>query len=119
MKSALGSPLHPLQIVVGLVVWSLWFVAIYGGQAIACRICPPDPAQGVWNWLNGSLGLLTLLTLALLLGLTRYFWRLPLQRPSLNERELFVTKLAAGVHLVAALATAFVGAPLLQLPPCL
>jgi len=37
----------------------------------------------------------------------------------LNERQQFVTKIAAGIHLIAALATLFVGIPLLQIPPCL
>lgn len=119
MQPARTSPFHPIQIPIGLIIWSLWFATIYGGQAVACKISPPDPAQGVWNWLNGSLGLLTVLTLALLLWLTRYFWRLSRPPQELNERQLFVTKLAAGIHFIAALATLFVGIPLLQIPPCL
>ncbi|WP_313054989.1 hypothetical protein [Pseudomonas lopnurensis] len=119
MKHARTSPYHPLQIPIGLIIWSLWFVVIYGGQAVICAVAPPDPRQGVWNWLNGGLGLLTLFTVALLLGLARYFWRLSRAPRALNERQLFVTKLAAGIHLIAALATLFVGVPLLQIPPCL
>ena len=84
-----------------------------------CKLSPPDPAQGVWNWLNGSLGALTLLTLALLLWMARYFWRLSRAPEEQNERQQFVTKIAAGIHFIAALATLFVGIPLLQIPPCL
>ena len=65
------------------------------------------------------LGVLTLLTLALLFWLARYFWRLSRPPHELNERQQFVTKLAAGIHFIAALATLFVGIPLLQIPPCL
>jgi magnesium-transporting ATPase (P-type) len=119
MKYAWTSPYHPIQIPIGLIIWSLWFVAMYGGQAVICKLSPPDPAQGVWNWLNGSLGVLTLLTLGLLLWMARYFWRLSHMPEQLNERQQFVTKIAAGIHLIAALATLFVGIPLLQIPPCL
>lgn len=119
MKYARTSPFHPVQIPIGLIIWSIWFVIMYGGQAVACAVNPPAPEQGIWNWLNGSLGLLTLLTAALLLWLTRYFWKLSSGAHDLNERQLFVTRLAAGVHLVAAIATLFVGVPLLQIPPCL
>lgn len=73
----------------------------------------------MWNWLNASLGVLTVLTLALLLWMARYFWRLSRTPEALNERQQFVTKIAAGIHFIAALATLFVGIPLLQIPPCL
>lgn len=119
MKYARTSPFHPVQIPIGFIIWSLWFVAIYGGQAVVCATNPPAPEQGIWNWLNGGLGLLTLLSAALQLWLTRYFWKLSGPGRELNERQMFVTRLAAGVHLIAALATLFVGLPLLQIPPCL
>ncbi len=119
MKYARTSPFHPMQIPLGLVIWSLWFVLMYGGQAVVCTLAPPAPEQGVWNWLNAGLGLLTLAALGLLLGLAVHFWRLSRRAQQLNERQLFVTKIAAGVHLIAALATLFVGIPLLQIPPCL
>ena len=38
--------------------------------------------------------------------------------PTYNEAEN-LRKLAAGIHFIAALATLFVGIPLLQIPPCL
>lgn len=113
------SAYHPVQIPLGLIVWSLWFVAIYGGQAVVCKLSPPPPEQGIFNWLNGGLGLLTLFTLVLLLWLARHFWQLSRPPHELNERQVFVTKLAAGIHMIAALATLFVGIPLLQIPPCL
>ena len=56
---------------------------------------------------------------ALLLWMARYFWRLSRAPEEQNERQQFVTKIAAGIHFIAALATLFVGIPLLQIPPCL
>lgn len=119
MRYSRTSAFHPLQIPLGLIIWSLWFVALYGGQAVVCEVSPPAPEQGIWNWLNGGLGLFTLATLLLLLWLAQHFWRLSQPPHELNERQLFVTKLAAGIHFIAALATLFVGLPLLQIPPCL
>ena len=31
MKYARTSPYHPIQIPIGLIIWSLWFIAMYGG----------------------------------------------------------------------------------------
>ncbi|OMG64723.1 hypothetical protein AUR61_010270 [Stutzerimonas balearica] len=119
MKYARTSAYHPVQIPLGLVIWSLWFIGMYGGQAVVCTLAPPAPEQGVWNWLNAGLGLLTLLTLGLLVWLASHFWRLSRPPHQLNERQVFVTKIAAGIHMIAAIATLFVGIPLLQMPPCL
>ncbi|TLX57217.1 hypothetical protein DN824_11710 [Stutzerimonas nosocomialis] len=118
-KYARTSPYHPIQIPLGFVLWSFWFVAMYGGHAVACEINPPDPTLGPWNWLNGTLGLLTLVTLAILVLQARRFWKLSRMTDELNERQIFVTKITSGLHLIAALATLYVGIPLLQLPPCI
>lgn len=112
------SALHPVQIPLGLVIWSLWFVAIYAGLSVACAVAPPPPGTGPLNGLNLALGLLTLVTLLGLLWLARRFWRMTAPGHTLNARQAFVTRMAAGMHLIAALATLFVGLPLLWLPPC-
>jgi hypothetical protein len=33
---------HPLQLVPGLIIWALWFIAIYGGLSVACALAPPN-----------------------------------------------------------------------------
>ncbi|MBD7976681.1 hypothetical protein [Serpens gallinarum] len=109
------SAFSPAQIPLGLVIWSLWFVAVYGAQGLGCELAPPSPQAGATTWLNAALGLFTALTLALLLLLAWRFWRLA----AATAAQRFVARLSAGVHLVAALATAFIGLPLLSLPPCL
>jgi hypothetical protein len=109
------SAFNPAQIPLGLVIWSLWFAALYGGQGLGCALAPPPPQAGAATWLNAALGLFTLLTLALLLFLAWRFRRLSPVTPA----QRFVARLSAGVHLVAALATAFIGLTLLSLPPCL
>ena len=43
MRYARTSPYHPIQIPIGPIIWSPWFVAMYGGQAVICKLSPPDP----------------------------------------------------------------------------
>lgn len=32
---------NPIHIASGLSIWSLWFVALYGGQGVGCSVAPP------------------------------------------------------------------------------
>ncbi|ALN19294.1 hypothetical protein [Ectopseudomonas mendocina] len=114
----LRSPYNPVHIPLGLVLWSIWFVVIYGGLSVGCSLLPPPPAQGQWTWLNASLGMLSVLTVVALLGLARLFQRAA-RRDSATQSERFVARLAAGVNLIGAIATVFVALPTLSLPPCL
>src|SRR5690606_24635178 len=66
---------HPLHAILGLVIWSLWFVALYGGQGVGCALAPPPVEDGAATWLNAALGLFTLLIVALLVGLALFSWR--------------------------------------------
>ncbi|MBH3338336.1 hypothetical protein [Pseudomonas sp. UBA7530] len=114
----LRSPYNPIHIPLGLVLWSLWFVAIYGGLSVGCAFVPPDPAQGQWTWLNGLLALLSLVTAIALLLLARLFQRAA-RRDRATQSERFVARIAAGINLIGAIATVFVALPTLSLPPCL
>ena len=40
------SPLHPLHLFLGLIIWSAWFVFLYGGLSVACEFAPPGVEQG-------------------------------------------------------------------------
>ena len=60
---------HPAHLVTGLSIWSLWFVALYGGQGVGCSVAPPALEDGPWTWLNLALGLLSLLATVVLLWL--------------------------------------------------
>lgn len=114
---SLRSFYNPIHIASGLTIWSLWFVALYGGQGVGCSVAPPPLEDGPWTWLNLALGLLSLLAAGLLLGLAYLFHRAT-GRPNLSERERFVTSVSAAGHLIAAIAVVFIALPILALPPC-
>lgn len=105
---------HPLQLALGFTVWSVWFVAVYGGLSLACAISAPAPEHGALTWINLVLAVLTLATLLTLLWCAWVCWRLQPQAGA----PRFVAPVAAGLHLAAAVATLFVGLPLVRMPPC-
>lgn len=113
------SAFHPLQIPLGLIVWSVWFVALYGGFGIACELAPPAPERGPLNGLNVGFGLFTLGIAALLAAFALGCMRGLRREPERAPRDRFVARIGAGVHLIALAATLFVGLPLLGLPPCI
>jgi hypothetical protein len=113
----LRSPYNPIHIPLGLVIWSLFFVALYGGLSVGCSLVPPHTEQGPWNWLNAALGLAAMLTVSLLLGLAWLFQRAARRAPG-QPTQRFVAHLSAGVHLIAAIATLFIALPVVSLPPC-
>ncbi len=111
------SPTHPFQLVLGLVIWSVWFVALYGGLSVGCAVAPPDPAAGALTWLNALLLLLTLATTLLLVHWTLRCWRGASEAGGGTVKR-FLTWVASGVHLTAAGATLAVGLPVIVFPPC-
>lgn len=116
-RAAWRSPGHPVQLILGLTIWSLWFVALYGGLSVACAVAPPAPGQGTLTALNLWLGLLTLVTLGALLWLARFCLAALRREP--GRAACFIAAVAAGLHLFSAAGVAFVGLPLVALPPCL
>lgn len=112
---------HPLHLLLGLVIWSGWFVALYGGLSVGCALAAPNEAAGPMNWLNATLALLTLLTVGLLLFLAGGCWRARRDHqamPSVEQRGPYLAGLSAALYLLSAAATLFIGLPLLILPPC-
>lgn len=128
------SPFHPMQLALGLIVWSVYFVVVYGGLSVGCKLSPPPMEQGTFNWLNGTLLLVTLITGAWLLYQAWHCWRAPAHvahnpddseiverepgSDQLRQARLIIVYVATGVNLVAGLATLAVGVPLLVLVPC-
>lgn len=107
------SPHHPLQLVLGLLLWSGWFVLIYSTLSVGCGLSPQ--ADGELKALLGATALPVLIASAWL------GWRClraGRQRGQYGWQR-FIALCGAGIHLIALLATLFVALPLLFLPPCL
>jgi hypothetical protein len=113
------SPGHPAQLVMGLALWGLWFVVLYGGLSVGCALAPPDPARGPLTGVNGALALMTLATVGLLVYWAYRCRRFVAEARENGERAGFIAPVAAGAHLVAAAATFAIALPVLVLPPCL
>lgn len=115
---------HPLQLVAGFIIWSIWFIALYGGFSVGCTFMPPLSTNS-FNWLNASLLVFTLVIVALLILLARHCWcNAPVASDidtTANSRPAgrFIARLAACLYLFAAVATLAVGLPLWVLPPCI
>lgn len=109
------SPTHPLQLALGLIIWSGWFVLMYAVLSISCAFAMPDNSLSPFNWLNALLLVLTLITTALLGFLAWRCWRVPTQ----PGHYRFIARVAAGIYLASAVSTLAVGLPVLVLPPCL
>lgn len=106
---------HPVHLVAGLLIWSAWFVVIYGGQAVGCELARPADEAGAWTWLNAVLVLHTLLFTALLLYLT---WAAHRSTPAERGNARFILRTSTTLYLVSAIATLVAGFPTLVLPPC-
>jgi hypothetical protein len=112
------SPFHPLHLVLGLLLWFVWFSAVYGGLAVACAWVPPLGASTVVTALNGvALGVTGLVTAWLFWAAWRTAWVARSAAAGL-PRQRFVAGLSAVLYAVAAVSTLAVGLPLLVVPPC-
>lgn len=111
------APQHAVHLIVGLTVWSIWFVVLYGGLSVACQLAPPAPDSGAFNWLNILLGLSTLVVVLGLLWMAHRLWRAGPARSRPTGDYLRVT--SAALYLVSAFATLALALPILFLPPCI
>ncbi|SNY43925.1 hypothetical protein SAMN06297280_0668 [Arsukibacterium tuosuense] len=121
-KAGWSDPGHPAQLVVGLIIWSIWFIAMYAGLSVVCQLAPPATLHSPFTWLNGGLFGLTLLVVALLLLLA---WRCGryclLQRRAKHQDagvKHFTGYVSTVLYLAAAVATLAGGLPVLVFSPC-
>lgn len=111
--------MYPLLLVAGLVVWAVWFVLLYSILSIACNISPPA-TNHPWNWLNGALLVMTLITAAKLLYFAYYFSaKRSLAHVASSPTKHFINWIIVAVFIVAAIATSAIGIMTLFFPPCI
>lgn len=107
---------HPLHFVIGLTLWSAWFVTVYGGHAVACEVMPPDPEQGVFTLVNALLLMVSLAAVALLAALTVGCYRMSKHH---TGRLRFNARVSAGLYLFSTFGVLFAAMPIIGIPPCL
>ena len=107
---------HPLHFVIGLTLWSAWFVTVYGGHAVACEVIPPDPEQGVFTLVSVLLFVVSLAAVGLLAMLTVGCYRMGKRH---EGRLRFNARVSAGLYLFSTLGVLFAAMPILGIPPCL
>jgi hypothetical protein len=101
---------HPLHLVIGLTIWSAFFIAAYGGLSVYCSAATETDVGGLKNPLNLGLLALTAGTSVVLGILANWCWR---------SAKKFPGKVSAGVYIAAVIATIGVGMPIIFLPPCI
>ncbi|WP_150302773.1 hypothetical protein [Pseudomonas saliphila] len=110
---------HPIQIVMGLIIWSVWFVVLYGLQGIGCNVAPPAAELGPWTWINALLlGLGVCVTLLLLFAAYRCWKAGQDQRVEEDSHRRFIARISGGIYLFSAIAAAAVTVPVVIYPPC-
>lgn len=110
-------PTHPLQLLCGLLLWSVWFVVLYAAQALHCL----SPAASA-TWHPTGFNVALLMAGAVLTGaLTGLMWRCmrAARQAGLPLTARFIALASAVLHGTAAFSTLFVSLPLWGLPPCL
>lgn len=113
------SILHPIQIVMGLIIWSVWFVVLYGLQGIGCNVAPPAAELGPWTWINALLlGLGACVTLLLLFAAYRCWKAGQDQSVAADSHRTFIARISGGIYLFSAIAAAAITLPVVIYPPC-
>ncbi|MEH6386981.1 hypothetical protein [Pseudomonas profundi] len=110
---------HPIQLVMGLIIWSGWFAVLYGLQGIGCNVAPPAAELGPWTWINALLlGLGACVTLLLLIAAYRCWKAGPDTSATEDSHRKFIARISGGIYLLSAVAAAAVTLPVVIYPPC-
>ncbi len=107
---------HPIHLIIGLTLWSLWFVAVYSGLSVACAVVPPPPEAGALTGLNAVLGGVSFITAV---GLAALAWGSCQVAKQHQGRQRFHATVSAWLDLFSAFGVVFAGMPIISVPPCL
>lgn len=108
----------PVGLYLGWIVWSSAFVSLYGAQGLGCSLGWTSARIGSMNALTLALALLWLAHLGLLAWLTSRAWRAVPRAGQSSDIDGFV-RFGNRISLAAAaVATAWLGFPILLLDPC-
>jgi hypothetical protein len=112
------NPASPIGLFFGWIVWSSAFVSLYGAQGLGCSLGWASARIGTMNSLTLALALLWLAHLGLLGWLALRAWRAGPRGHESSDVQGFV-HFGNRISLAsAAVATAWLGFPILLLDPC-
>ncbi|MBC6905650.1 hypothetical protein DWB84_09300 [Saccharophagus sp. K07] len=101
------SPSHPAHLVIGLGIWSVWFVAIYAALSLYCNYRFADIGRfTAATVFNTALIISAAVIGGFLFWAGIWCWRA-------------AAKIAAGLYWASAIATLVIATPIFYLPPCL
>lgn len=115
------SPFHAINLVLGLIIWAVWFVLLYGGLSVGCAFAPPDAEAGAWTWINAVSLVLAIIVSGYLLVCAYTCWKaasLP-HAAEVEPYQVFISKTSAAVYLISAVASLILVLPGVRLPPCI
>ena len=118
MWAALRDPTRPGHLAVGLIIWSLWFVAQYSVLSLNCAALPESTQSAAASWLRPALVILAVGVALVLAWLALRCWKAARRVGSGHHQGRLVTRVGAGVDILLAGATLIVAAPVVFLPPC-
>ncbi len=101
---------HPIHLVLGLSIWSIWFIAMYGGLSVFCSFENPPRIASLMHPINLGLLALTAITCAALVALSLWSWR---------NGKSFPGRISSWLYIASTIATLSVALPVFFLPPCL
>ncbi|KTD13241.1 hypothetical protein [Legionella jamestowniensis] len=108
---------HPIQMILGLVIWSIWFILMYSFLSIGCSVVFSGITR---SGINIILFCCTWVTLIILVYLTYHCWK---THKSLADKcstvTAFVLWISFGGYVTAVIATFSIGVMVLFFPPCL
>lgn len=110
---------HPIQLALGLIIWSVWFVFLYATVSISCANDIPID-KGPLPWINAVLIICSILV-AILLGYMAYVGKkaLSTKKTYYSRVTRFIIWVGVGVNMVALCSTISIAFMLLFYPPCL
>lgn len=110
----------PLHLMLGLVIWAVWFVLLYGGLSLACEFAPPAAEEGARTWVNLLMVALAIPVTAGLFYASYRCARVGLEAaPGMtSSTRAFIRKISVSVYLVSAAGALALAIPGLVLPPC-
>lgn len=107
---------HPVHLILGLTIWAVFFVVVYGGMSVGCELSAARDSSTPFNVINGFV---LAVTVVFTVPLAWLAWQCHKATPAAPHNRRFLARMSTILYAVSALATFLVGLPGVIYPPCL